>query len=70
MAFHVIYLAIFFGWSSPATYLFSGAIAVGGGVWAWIYQRTNSIYGPWLSHLLVDVAIYYIGFDLVRDSLQ
>jgi membrane protease YdiL (CAAX protease family) len=66
MAHHVIVLGIFFGWESPATYLFSGSIAVGGAVWAWLYDRTDSLYGPWLSHLLVDAGIFLIGYDLLR----
>ncbi|HUT91976.1 MAG TPA: type II CAAX endopeptidase family protein [Thermoguttaceae bacterium] len=65
MLHHVVVLATYFGWFSPATLLFSLAVALGGGVWAWIYHRTGSLYGPWLSHLLVDVAIFVVGYDLV-----
>jgi CAAX protease family protein len=67
MAHHVILLGIYFGWTSPATYLFSAGVAVGGAAWAWIYQRSGSLVGPWLSHLLVDAAIFMIGFELARD---
>jgi membrane protease YdiL (CAAX protease family) len=70
MAHHVILLAVYFGWTSPATYLFSAGVAVGGAVWAWIYQRSDSLYGPWLSHALVDAAIFTIGYDLARDLLS
>jgi len=66
MAHHVIILAMFFGWTSIATYLFSFAIAVGGAAWAWLYERSESLAGPWLSHLLVDAAIFAIGYDLAR----
>jgi uncharacterized protein len=69
MAHHVILLGIFLGWQSPATYLFSAAIAVGGAVWAWIYHRSGTLYGPWFSHLLIDAAIFVIGYDLIRESL-
>ncbi|MEX0818756.1 MAG: CPBP family intramembrane glutamic endopeptidase [Pirellulaceae bacterium] len=69
MAHHVIVLAVYFGWTSPATYLFSAGVAIGGAVWAWIYHRSESLYGPWLSHALVDAAIFIIGYDLVRDLL-
>ena len=68
MAHHVILLAVYFGWTSPATYLFSAGVAVGGAVWAWIYQRSDSLYGPWLSHLLVDAAIFSIGYELARGQ--
>ncbi|MBC8356854.1 MAG: CPBP family intramembrane metalloprotease [Planctomycetes bacterium] len=69
MAHHVIVLAVYFGWTSPATYLFSAAVAIGGAVWAWIYQKSESLYGPWLSHLLVDAAIFTVGYNLARDLL-
>jgi membrane protease YdiL (CAAX protease family) len=67
MAHHVIVLAVYFGWSSPATYLFSAAVAIGGAVWAWLYQRSGALYGSWLSHLLVDAAIFTLGYELARD---
>jgi membrane protease YdiL (CAAX protease family) len=69
-AHHVILLATYFGWSSPATYLFSLAVAVGGAFWAWLYQRSQSLYGPWVSHLLIDAAIFAVGFDLVRPMFR
>jgi uncharacterized protein len=65
MAHHVFILATFFGWMTPWTYLFSLAVAVGGLFWAWLYQRSGSLYGPWLSHMLIDAAIFLIGYDLV-----
>ncbi|MCB9940877.1 MAG: CPBP family intramembrane metalloprotease [Planctomycetaceae bacterium] len=67
MTHHVILLAVYFGWTSLATYVFSAGVAVGGAVWAWLYQRSNSLYGPWLSHMLVDAAIFTIGYTLARD---
>jgi membrane protease YdiL (CAAX protease family) len=64
MAHHVIILATFLGWASPWTYAGSAAVAVGGAYWAWLYQRSGSLLGPWLGHLLVDAAIFKVGFDL------
>jgi membrane protease YdiL (CAAX protease family) len=69
MAHHVLVLGKFFGFANPATYLLSACIAVGGAVWAWLYDRTGSLLGPWLSHMLVDAAIFAIGYDLVRSTL-
>jgi len=66
MAHHVLLLAFYFGWFSAATVVFSLAVAVGGAVWAWLYHRSGSLYGPWLSHLLVDAAIFAVGFDMAR----
>jgi membrane protease YdiL (CAAX protease family) len=65
-AHHVIILGVFFGWSSPMTWALSLAVAVGGAFWAWLYQRSGSLVGPWLGHLLVDAAIFTVGWDLVR----
>jgi membrane protease YdiL (CAAX protease family) len=69
MAHHVVILATYFGWS-PLTVLFSLGVAVAGVVWAWIYQRSGSLWGPWLSHLLVDAAIFIVGYDLIRNMLS
>lgn len=68
MAHHVIVLAIYFGWNSPLTYFFSLSVAVGGGVWAFFYSKNKSLIGPWISHLLVDAAIFLIGFDIARQT--
>lgn len=64
---HVLVLATYFGWASPATWLFSAAITIGGWAWAWLYERSDSLVGPWLSHVLVDAAIFLIGYDLARS---
>jgi membrane protease YdiL (CAAX protease family) len=66
MAHHVLVLGQFFGWSSAATYLFSLAIAIGGAFWAWLYARSGSLVGPWLSHLLIDAGIFLVGYDLLK----
>ena len=69
MGHHVIVLYVYFpGQFWVAVVPFSLGIAVGGVVWAWLFRRTGSIYSPWLSHLLVDAAIFVIGWDLVRRA--
>lgn len=68
-AHHVIVLAVYFGPSHPLTILFSLSVAVGGLFWAWLYERSGSLWGPWLSHLLVDAAIFIIGYSLVAQWL-
>jgi membrane protease YdiL (CAAX protease family) len=65
MSHHVFILAVYFGWTSPLTYLFSLAVAIGGVIWAWMYERTGTLYGTWISHALVDAAIFVIGYDLL-----
>jgi membrane protease YdiL (CAAX protease family) len=70
MAHHVIVLAGFFPgkfWLLAAP--LSAGVAIGGGVWAWLYQTSGALYAPWVSHLLIDMAILAVGYDLVfRES--
>jgi membrane protease YdiL (CAAX protease family) len=69
MAHHVLVLGKFFGFAHPMTYLLSACIAVGGIVWARLYHKSGSLLGPWLSHMLVDAAIFAIGYELVNTVL-
>jgi CAAX protease family protein len=48
--------------------LASAAVAIGGAMWAWLYERSRSIYAPWLSHLLVDAALFTIAFDMAAGA--
>ena len=68
-AHHVLVLAAYFGYSSPLTWIFSAGIVIGGAFWAWLYRRSGSLLGPWLSHALVDAAIFVIGWNLVRGAM-
>ena len=66
MAHHVIIVATFF----PGRFLTMAlpltlGVAVGGGFWAWLYDRTGSLYPAWLSHLLVDTAILTVGYAMI-----
>ena len=69
-AHHVIVLAKYFGYASPLTWVFSLGVAIGGVIWAWQFSRSQSLWGIWLSHLLVDAAIFLIGYDMVRAILH
>lgn len=64
-AHHVIVLATFFPGEPWLVLLFSLSVAVGGAVWAWLYQRSGSLYGPWFSHALVDAGIFLLGYSMV-----
>jgi membrane protease YdiL (CAAX protease family) len=63
-AHHVLVLANYFGWWSPWTYLCSLGVATGGAIWAWLYHRHQTLFGPWISHGLVDAVIFVIGYEL------
>jgi membrane protease YdiL (CAAX protease family) len=66
MGHHVVILGVFFpGRFWPVVMPFSLGVGVGGIVWAWLYERSGSILGPWLSHLIVDAAMMAVGYHLV-----
>jgi membrane protease YdiL (CAAX protease family) len=67
MLHHVVVLGVYFPdrfWTLAVP--FSIGVAVGGAVWAWIYDRCGSLLPSWISHALVDAAIMTIGWDLIR----
>jgi membrane protease YdiL (CAAX protease family) len=66
MAHHVLVIGTYFGFLSPATWIFSLCVAIGGAFWAWLYHRSGSLLGPWISHLLVDAAIFAIGYEIAE----
>ncbi|MBT3267449.1 CPBP family intramembrane metalloprotease [Candidatus Poribacteria bacterium] len=62
---HVILVGRLTGGSWGAAALLSLCVAVGGAAWAWMYQRSGSLYGPWWSHGLVDAGLMVVGYDLL-----
>jgi uncharacterized protein len=67
MAHHVILLAAYLPGQFWTTVIpLSLCVAVGGGVWAWLYARTQSLYAPWLSHAIVDAELFAIGWGLLQ----
>jgi membrane protease YdiL (CAAX protease family) len=60
---HVIVLAKYLP-DLPWWPLASLAVAVGGAIWAWLYDRSRSIVAPWVSHVLVDAALFVIGYSM------
>jgi len=66
VAHHVINLTMFF----PGKFLtmvvpLSLGVGIGGAVWAWLYEHSEALYSPWLSHVLIDAAILAVGYDMV-----
>ena len=60
---HVFALKAQFGWS--VTLIASLGIFIGGGVWSWMYARYRSIWPGYVSHAIVDVAVFAIGWMLI-----
>lgn len=65
MSHHVLVLAKFFGYGSMMTYLLALAVGLGGAIWAVIYHRCANLIPGWISHAVVDAAIFIIGYQLV-----
>lgn len=65
-AHHVLVVGYYFGWTSPFTWIASLGVAIGGAFWCWLYRTSGSLASPWLSHALVDAAIFLVAYDLFR----
>ena len=69
MAHHVVVLNEYFpGRMWTVTVQLSLAVACGGAVWAWMYQRYDSIYPVGVSHALVDAAIMVVGWRIIFQT--
>lgn len=43
----------------------SVGVFVGGAVWSWLYERYRSVWPGYVSHAMVDVPIFVIGYGLI-----
>lgn len=62
-AHHLVVTAVFF--PLPYALFLTAGVAVGGLVWSWLFERSNSIAAPWISHFLADAAIMVIGYGIL-----
>lgn len=58
---HILILGDYFGFTSILTLLAVTGVFIGGLFWSWLYRRSDSIWGPWLGHGIIDAAIFVIG---------
>ena len=63
---HLLLLGTYFGYSDPFSWFCTFGVAVGGAYWAWNYQRFDSIWPAWISHGIIDAAIFTIGFFVLN----
>ena len=56
---HVIAMAVFMDWLPVL--LCSSGVFIGGLVWSWLYARFESIWPCYLSHAIVDMAVFGVG---------
>lgn len=68
MLHHVVLLGVYFGYDNLLTWVCSFGVAVGGFVWQAIYKKTDSVYGGWLSHGLIDAGIFALGFLMLPSA--
>jgi len=43
----------------------SVAVLAGGVVWCLMFRAQRSLVGPWVSHMLVDLAVMALGYKLL-----
>jgi hypothetical protein len=48
--------------------LFGTFVGAGGIFWCWLYRRQQTLVGCWVSHLIVDVAVFTIGYRVLFAS--
>jgi membrane protease YdiL (CAAX protease family) len=60
---HYVVLGCYFDFTGA--FVFGSAVGVGGALWCWMFQRQRTLAGTWLSHGLVDAAIFLVGYDLI-----
>ena len=47
-------------------FLFGACVGIGGAVWCWLFNKTNSLVGAWISHMIVDLAIMWVGWEILQ----
>jgi hypothetical protein len=62
-AHHVVVASTFFGLA--AGLLLGGSVAVGGLLWSLMLARQGTLAGAWVSHVLVDLGLAWIGYRLL-----
>jgi len=62
-AHHVVALSTYLPWGLTA--LASLGVFLGGVLWAALYCRFRSIWPCWISHIIADVAIFAVGWEVL-----
>ena len=60
---HVVILSQYF--PLPIALLFGFAVALGGYMWCLMYERQRSLVGVWVSHVILDLVIFWIGYRML-----
>lgn len=63
---HYVALGSYFG---PLTAAWMGTlVGCGGLIWTAMYARWRSLAGPWISHVAIDLAIFWFGYRLLAGA--
>lgn len=65
MLHHYLLCGTYFGYMSPFAWFCTLSVGIGGVYWAWSYQRFDSIWPAWISHGIIDAAIFGIGYYIL-----
>jgi membrane protease YdiL (CAAX protease family) len=60
---HIVAMQSFLSWL--VTLIAAAGIFIGGAIWSWCYIRYRSIWPGYLSHALVDLAVFGVGYHLL-----
>ncbi len=60
---HYLLLSQFFPW--PIVVLFGTMVGAAGAWWSWVYFKTNSLLGAWISHAFADLAVMIVAYFLI-----
>lgn len=60
---HILAMQVYFSWT--VTIMCALCILFAGALWSWMFLRYKTIWPGWLSHALVDIAVFGIGYVLI-----
>ena len=63
MMHHIIAMLVYFDWQ--LVMMASAGIFVGGATWSWCYLKYKSIWPGYLSHAIVDLVVFALGYVLI-----
>ncbi len=63
---HIFALGLQFDWR--ITLLGSIGVCIGGIIWSWLYLRFGTVWPGWVSHAIVDIAVFTVGWMILFPS--
>lgn len=50
-----------------ANALGTAAVFAAGAIWSWLYLRYRSVWPPWVAHVIADIAVFAIGWQILFE---